>query len=75
MPGELRSYRAVLGSQLLDLQLKIERAWAEAAEGGEGGGQEQEGAVSEGVMYIVEVEEALVNPKRTCVLLVQKDKY
>ena len=65
----------MLGSQLLDLQLKIERAWAETAEGGGKGVKAQEGTVSEGVRCIVEVEEALVNPKRTCVLLVQKNKY
>ncbi len=56
----------MLGSQLLGLQLKIERAWAEAAEGGGEGGEGQEGGVSEGVRRIVEVEEALVNPTRTC---------
>jgi len=31
LPGELRRYRAVLGSQLVRLQLKLERAWAQSA--------------------------------------------
>ena len=57
VPGELRRYRAVLGSQLLDLQLRVERAWAEAEDGGEGGGDE---ARRLAVKRVADVEEAYI---------------